>query len=446
VTSAQSAAEDWCALGRQLSECRRAAGLSQVQLAPLAGYSRSTVANVETGRQHVPRDFWTGCDTALRTGDTFARAYDEIETAQRRDRLPAVIAARNTGTPAVTGDRAVARQPTDPSPDGTPGLDQVESLRQRLNSAIGEGAVIGASLDAWEQTVLSHGQATRYRPAGELVLELGADLAELERAIAQCRSASSLRRLVRVAAHLSGLMCLMFVKLDQRPEFRRWARTARTAAGEAGDPATFSWVLAQEAYGHYYSGDLGQAVSTARHAQAVVRTAPCGGAALAAALEARAHAVLGDARQTRRALERAEAILAALDTDTAGGSAFGYTESQLRFHEGNAYTHLRDTRSALKAQDRALELCPPGDYTDWALIRLDRAACLARDGDVSAAIAYGTETLSSLTSGQSQGIIVLRGRELAHALPLKYRTDPAVREFQELLMSSAETIKELPRQ
>jgi hypothetical protein len=127
------------------------------------------------------------------------------------------------------------------------------------------------------------------------------------------------------------------------------------------------------------------------------------------------------------------------------GSAFGYTESQLRFHEGNAYTHLRDTRAAFKAQERALELCPPGDYTDWALIRLDRATCLARDGDVPAAIACGTQTLASLTDGQSQGIIILRGRELARAIPLKYRADPAVREFRELLMRPAETTKELPR-
>lgn len=36
----------------------------------LAGYSRSTVANVETGQQHVPRDFWASCDKALNTGDS----------------------------------------------------------------------------------------------------------------------------------------------------------------------------------------------------------------------------------------------------------------------------------------------------------------------------------------------------------------------------------------
>jgi DNA-binding XRE family transcriptional regulator len=43
------------ALGTELAACRRAAGHSQEELAALVGYSRSTIANVETGGQSVPR-------------------------------------------------------------------------------------------------------------------------------------------------------------------------------------------------------------------------------------------------------------------------------------------------------------------------------------------------------------------------------------------------------
>jgi transcriptional regulator with XRE-family HTH domain len=46
------------ALGVELAAYRRAAGYTQAQFAELTGYSRSTIANVETGRQHVSRDFW----------------------------------------------------------------------------------------------------------------------------------------------------------------------------------------------------------------------------------------------------------------------------------------------------------------------------------------------------------------------------------------------------
>ena len=71
------------ALGAELAVYRRAAGCTQAQLARLAEYSRSTIANVETGRQHVPRSFWERADAALRTGGTLATAHDELEAAAR---------------------------------------------------------------------------------------------------------------------------------------------------------------------------------------------------------------------------------------------------------------------------------------------------------------------------------------------------------------------------
>jgi hypothetical protein len=88
---------------------------------------------------------------------------------------------------------------------------------------------------------------------------------------------------------------------------------------------------------------------------------------------------------------------------------------------------------------------PPADYSDWALIRLDRAACLARTGDASGAIYYATETLTHMSAGQRRGIIAERGRGLLHTLPAKCRTATAAREIQELL-SEAEQAKEVPDQ
>ena len=159
------------------------------------------------------------------------------------------------------------------------------------------------------------------------------------------------------------------------------------AANEAGDPVTFSWVLAQESYGHYYNSDYLEAVEVACRAQDIVHGDPCVGAALAAALEGRAHAAMGHQQAARAALGRAEDILSHLCGDELAPSAFGYNEGQLRFHQSSAYTSLHDIRSAFKAQDRALELCLPGDYTDWSMTRLDRAACLAYDGDTADALA-----------------------------------------------------------
>lgn len=428
VTVAEDVAAAWRALGRELAAHRQAHGFSQEQLGALLGYSRSTVANVETGRQHVLGDFWRKCDAALGTNDSLISAYDEVKAAARREHVRIAAIAQLTRA-EITADAMSAT---------ACGLEQIELVRQGLSSALGEGAVGESTLDDWEETVLRYGRATRGLPSGVLLVDLAADLAELQQIIGRCRPVSSLRRLARVTAHMSGLMCLTFVKLDERTAARRWARTARHAAREADDPATFSWVLAQEAYGHFYSGDLTGAVSVARHAQDLVGAAPCVGAALAAALEARANAVRGDRRETRCALSRAEAALSRLDADSTTASAFGYTESQLRFHEGNAYTHLHDTRSAHRAQERALQLCPPGDYTDWAMIRLDHASCLLHDSDAAGAVAYAADTLASLSAAQRRGIIALRGREIVHALLARHRAVPAVRELRELVMPAPE--------
>ena len=86
----------WRALGRQLYTRRQARGLSQEQLAELIHYSRSSIANVETGRQKVSRRFWKSCDEALATGETFALCYDEIRAAAWRQLERTAVGAHNT--------------------------------------------------------------------------------------------------------------------------------------------------------------------------------------------------------------------------------------------------------------------------------------------------------------------------------------------------------------
>ncbi len=318
---------------------------------------------------------------------------------------------------------------------------RIEDIRQDLDIVLSQGMMSEASLDNWERATIRYGRATRSRPASVILDDLGADLAELNQSMHAQRAASTLRRLSRVAAQLSGLICLTLCKLDDRSAFRRWARTARMAAFEAGDPETQAWVLAQEAHGHYYSRDPLEAVEVAQHAQDVVRARPCVGAALAAALEARAFAALGHQHEAHRALARAEEITAHLDGEALAHSAFGYNEGQLRFHASSVFTHLRMIKPAFAAQERALELCAPGDYTDWALTRLDHACCLALAHETEAALAYAIETLTSLTEPQRSGIITLRGHAMLESVPKQHQQRQAARELHELLMLTTDDRK-----
>jgi len=312
----------------------------------------------------------------------------------------------------------------------TPG-DLVEVRRRALHDSLA-GGVSAASLEDWEVTAFRYAAAAKDREPSRLLVDLATDFGELQSALMTCRSTVQLRRITRVAAQLSGLMCLTLIKLDERQAFRRWARTARLAAAEVNDPTTTAWVLAQEAYGHFYGHDLAEAVAVAQQAQDVASRSV--GGALAAALEARAHAVRGDAKQTHEALARAEATLGSLDHGlTIDVSAFGYNEAQLRFHQSNALTHLGDTKNALVVQDRALELTSPTDFMDGEFVRLDRAACLLRDGDHSGAAFFALESMLALSTEQRRGIISGRAQELLSPMLVDGRTSPAALDLRDLL-------------
>lgn len=75
----------WQALGRHLAELRQALGLTQQRFAAMIYTSRSSVANVETGRQKVARQFWMDCDQALGTSGELTAGYDEIRHQMMRD-------------------------------------------------------------------------------------------------------------------------------------------------------------------------------------------------------------------------------------------------------------------------------------------------------------------------------------------------------------------------
>jgi len=71
-------------LGRRLAALRDAAGLTQVDLAGRVNYSRSTIGNVETGRQKIPRGSWRRFDRELRAGGALLAEHDALAALVRR--------------------------------------------------------------------------------------------------------------------------------------------------------------------------------------------------------------------------------------------------------------------------------------------------------------------------------------------------------------------------
>jgi transcriptional regulator with XRE-family HTH domain len=309
-------------------------------------------------------------------------------------------------------------------------LGQAEQLRIGVGGVLVTGALAEAGIAEWESIVAEHGQATRYRPEADLLGDLLADFGDLQQLMVRRHPAVVQRQLARIAAQMAGLMSLTLLKMGQNAPARRWVRTARQAAAASGDPVVQSWVLAQEAYAAYYAGDMPGAAIIAARAQEIARGAACPGVALAAPLEARAHAMLGAAEEAAGALVRAENALYRLPPELQVRSAFGYDEPQLRFHQGNALTSLRETGRAWEVQQRALELYPASDMTDRALIHLDRAACLLSDGNPGAAAHHAAVTVQELPPDHRSALILYRAREVIAKVP---RGVPEVQELHELL-------------
>jgi transcriptional regulator with XRE-family HTH domain len=83
VADPQAIRAAWRDLGQQLAAKRKAASLSQQDLAERTSYSRSSVANIEIGLQHVNRTFWERVDEQLGTGGVLVRGYDAVEAQHR---------------------------------------------------------------------------------------------------------------------------------------------------------------------------------------------------------------------------------------------------------------------------------------------------------------------------------------------------------------------------
>ena len=109
---AETVAQMRRALGQQLAAMRNRAGLSQWELAPLTGYSRSTLSDAELGRHRLRREFWLRCDELLKADSRLVASYDRIETAAAIMRPR----ARSTAELARDQDASARLQAVRPAP------------------------------------------------------------------------------------------------------------------------------------------------------------------------------------------------------------------------------------------------------------------------------------------------------------------------------------------
>ncbi len=369
-------------LGAELAAYRDAAGYSQDQLARLTSYSRSTIANVETGRQRVPRMFWERADAALRTGGVLASGHDDIEATAKRERHAAARSASATrrtlawqhladGAPgAITpGELASASADAFPLPSWPTGLEGFAAAGHDANDL---GTATGAKPDdMFSPRQASPGDLARLRGMREQFKAIdnshggGAALPMaawyLRREVPSLLDGDQLTRgLAEVVALFRLDLGWMAYDAGQHRLATESFSQALRLAHSAGDRLLTGRILAAMSHQAIDLGQLRQAIDYAQAARRATRhIATPRVIAMLAAMEACAHAAAGDDTSCRQALDAAADAVSEIISGQAEPEGLDFDEGGYWGHAARAYRDLGQPRDAELCAARSVGLCLP---------------------------------------------------------------------------------------
>lgn len=205
----------WRALGERLAAYRQAAGYSQSQLADLVGYSRSTIANVETGRQHVTGRFWQRADEAVGAGGALLTAREEIAAAAQREFLaaahdvrPVLLALGETAVADAVPDADGTALSVGAAGSGVRWVDVVAAAASQARDHAQETAVTGIGPGTVEQLraeVTRLSRAYVSSPPAPLFAALGQVLGRIRSALDERMYPAQARDLTFLAGAACGL-------------------------------------------------------------------------------------------------------------------------------------------------------------------------------------------------------------------------------------------------
>ncbi|MEW9530099.1 XRE family transcriptional regulator [Microbispora sp. NPDC049125] len=321
----------------------------------------------------------------------------------------------------------------------------VENLRRRMDDTMVSATVSPAMLDQWEQSTTGFGRQYMNTPPLRLLCDVMLEFSAVRKALERRQPVDVQERLCRMAAQLAGLSGMIMIDLGDHRMARSFFRTGRTAADETGDRALRAWVTAREALVPLYYGDPREALTLAKKSRDLAGHTPCAARTMAPVVEARALAMLTGANgprhevveQAKRALHRARAAFEQMSVNEQEDAAFGYTERQLYFYQGDVLVKLGQTLEADVILEQALGKYSGEDLLDQTLIRFDRALCRLIEGDVEAALKMGQAAIEMVDEGYRTDLMMRPAYDLMKAVQAKYGDVPALKQFRESLVPGA---------
>jgi hypothetical protein len=325
-------------------------------------------------------------------------------------------------------------------------LGAVERIRRRMDDALVGGTVSATMLDQWEETTAGYGSQYLTTPPMRLLCDVLLDFGDVRRMCEHHQPLDFSERLCRLAGQLAGLAGMLMIDVGQQRMARSFFRTARTAADETGDRHLRAWVAVREALVPLYYGDPAEACAMTRASAGLAGRNVCVAAAMAPVLEARAlarvaarrggPAKLQGLRRVSALLDQAHNALGRLPAPGHGDTAFGYTERQLLFHEGDALVTLGHGQGAERALTQALRLYSAEEILDRSLATLGLAQCRLEADEPEEALRLSRDTLLGVPREHRSEIMVRAARSLGECVAGRHGEFRAVHEYREALRSA----------
>ncbi|RCG27377.1 XRE family transcriptional regulator [Sphaerisporangium album] len=311
-------------------------------------------------------------------------------------------------------------------------LAEVERTRQDMDRTLAAGTITEDQLDRLDEQVLRYRREYIKSAPLPMLYRLMLEVGDVRRLVAARQPAVTQRRLLNATTMLALLSADALMKLGDTRQAHAWYGTARAASDDMGEVRLRALVRAQEAMLPYYYGDLTETVRLAREARMLAGSAPSSPAALGAAAEARALARMGEHQAARVALAEAERIFSRMPRDGTDHLAFRFSERRLQFYRMGTLIELGEAEQVQEWISRSAS-----PYTiDPALVLLDQAAHIAREGGYDEACRLAEQALTQVPPEHRTSIVVTRARALVSMIPRGHRRTPAARHLHDLLADS----------
>jgi tetratricopeptide (TPR) repeat protein len=418
---------------------------------------------VETGRQHVPRDFWRKADTACSAGGALTESNDKVEAMIRRDHehaarhvrslLPGLAVSPDAGAAGlvarVPGGAGVA--PGDG--DGWPDVIAAAASEARWHAE--QAAVTRIGPGMVEQYTADLARLSRaYVSAAPLPLfaSMHRALDHVETGLDQKMYPAQARDLNFLAGALCGLMANACLDLGREEAADELARAAWTHGRIIDHDPLMGWARGTQALAAIWDQRFDDA---ARYAEDGLIHVPTGmGAARIHAIHARALAACGDAGPARAAMTAAEKAHADAEHDDLHdgvGGEFTFDAAKLRYYEALALLDSGNPAEAERAAAAAIELyeAVPVRARSYGCVALARVQ-LARAALMDNRLDDAAEALASVLALDPQRRISSLNEHLDACRRLLrdagYRDSGTARELDRRLagFSAASTARVLP--